>query len=85
MPELTDTSREAGKIQVQLLRNASPAERVARVRSLSESVIRLSRRAISRSKPLLSNQETKLEFISLHYGKRLAEKVKTYIMTIDKK
>jgi hypothetical protein len=79
MPELNDTSAEAEKIQIQMLRNATPAQRFARARSLSRSVISLSRRAIGRNKPLFSDLEVKMEFVSLHYGKSLADKVSRYI------
>lgn len=79
MPELNDTSPEADEVQIQMLRKASTAERFAKARSLSGSVVRLSRQAISRNKPLFSDQEVKLEFVSLHYGKTLAEEVIAYI------
>lgn len=80
MPILNDTSPEAEAIQIKMLQKASAIGRFTRARSLSSTVIRLSRRAIKRNHPSFSDNEVKLEFISLHYGKLLAEKVRNYIL-----
>lgn len=77
---VNDTSPEAEEVQIRMLRKASTAERFAIARSLSSTVIRLSRRAIKRNQPGFSDREVKLEFISLHYGKSLAEQVNRYMM-----
>jgi len=79
MPEINDTNPEANEVQIQMLRRASTTERIARTCSLSSTVIKLSRRAIRRNRPAFSDCEVKLEFISLHYGKTLAEQVRRYI------
>ena len=76
---MNDTSPEIEKIHVQMLRNAGVSKRIARARSLSSTVIQLSRRAVSKGRPSFSDREVKLEFISLHYGADLAEKVKRFI------
>ena len=70
--ELNDTSPEVEEMQIRMLRRASTAQRFARARSLTNTVIHLSRQAIGRNQPALSDREIKLEFISLHYGKELA-------------
>ena len=80
MPELNDTSPEVEEKQIQMLRKAATPQRFARARSLCSTVIHLSRRAIGRSQPSLSEREIKLEFISIHYGKELAEKVKQILI-----
>lgn len=78
-----DTHPEAEKVLISLIRKASIAERMSRVRSLSETVINLSRRAIKRANPDLTEQELDLMFIALHYGKPLAEKVREYLLNRD--
>jgi hypothetical protein len=76
---LSDTSPEAEKAQIELLRKLTVAERFARVRSLTARTVRLSKRAIARANPNLSPEEQKVRFIELHYGKELAERVRTYL------
>ncbi len=78
--QLNDTSPEVEEKQIQMLRKAATAQRFARARSLTNTVIYLSRRAIGRNQPSFSDREIKLKFISLHYGKELAEKVKRFIL-----
>jgi len=58
------------------LREAGTAGRFARARSLSASVIALSRRAIRRRHPEWSEREVLLEFVALHYGRDLAARIR---------
>ena len=74
--QLNDTSPEVEEKQIQMLRKAATAQRFARARSLTNTVIYLSRRAIGRNQPSFSDREIKLKFISLHYGKELAENLR---------
>jgi len=74
----TDTTREAEQWQLRLLREKSPAERLAMAVRLTSEVIRASRRAISRAHPELTEQEVGLLFIELHYGRELADAVRQY-------
>jgi hypothetical protein len=71
----SDTAAEAERVQVELARKMSAAEKVAQARSLSALVIGLSRRAIARANPHLSQQELDVKFVELHYGKELAERL----------
>jgi hypothetical protein len=75
---LSDTSPEAEKVQIELLRRCSVAERFAKVRSLTARTFGLSKRAIARANPDLSPQELQIKFIELHYGKDLADRVGRY-------
>ena len=79
MPQLSDTDEKIEKIQIDLIRQLSTSERVSRVRSLSQTVIRLSRRAIRQANPDLSEKELKYIFLAYHYGNEVAEKFKKYI------
>ena len=80
MPEpLSDTHPEAEKYQISLLRRVSVAERFSMTRSLSRTVLRLSRRAISRANPTLSELEMELAVIAHFYGDELAELLRDYL------
>ncbi|MDP2983005.1 MAG: hypothetical protein Q8O92_06735 [Candidatus Latescibacter sp.] len=76
---LTDTHPKAEEFQISLLRRASVAERLSLTRSLSRTVIQLSRRAIARANPGLSKQERDIAFVVYHYGNDLAERLRKYL------
>jgi hypothetical protein len=62
--------------QIALFRKASPARRIRTTRSLTRSVIQLSRRALRRRRPGASEEEIDVAFVSLHYGPELAARVR---------
>ena len=74
-----DTAPQAEKVQIELIRKSSVSERVSKVRSLSQTVMYLSRRAIQRANPLLSKREVDLAFVANHYGENLAECLRLYL------
>lgn len=74
-----DTAPQAEKVQVELIRESSVSRRVSRVRSLSQTTMYLSRRAIQRTKPTLSEREVDLAFVANHYGEKLAERLRLYM------
>jgi len=74
-----DTAPEAEKIQIELIRKSSISRRISIVRSLSQTVIYLSRRAIKRAKPFLSERELDIAFVANHYGEELAERLRLYL------
>ncbi len=74
-----DTSPQAEKIQIQLIRESSVSKRISRVRSLSQTTMYLSRRAIQRTNPTLSEREVDLAFVANHYGEKLAERLRLYM------
>ena len=76
---LTDTDPEAARVQLELLRRASPARRLRLALSLSESVLSLSRAGIARRLPGASPREIGLEFVRLHYGEELADELRQYL------
>ncbi len=75
----SDTHPDAEKVQIELLRKASTSERCALMCSLTATAVSLSRRAIARANPDLSPQEVDLKFVELHYGKKLASRVRRYL------
>jgi hypothetical protein len=74
-----DTTPEAEKIQIDLIREASVPRRMSTVRSLSRTVIYLSRRAIQRARPSLTEREVDIAFVANHYGEELAERLRLYL------
>jgi hypothetical protein len=74
-----DTHPKAKRFQIQLLRKASVAERIARMRSLSQTAIQLSRRAILRANPELDETQLDLLLVAYHYDTDLADCVKKYL------
>lgn len=74
-----DTDPQAEKVLVELIRKSSVAERISRVCSLSQTVMYLSRRAIQRANPDMSEREVDLLFVELHYGKDLADRLRSYM------
>ena len=74
-----DTCLTVEEVQISLIRQASAAKRISRVRSLSQTTIQLSRRAISRANPELSERELNLVFVAYHYGDDLAKRLREYM------
>ena len=74
-----DTHPEVERVHIQLLSQAGPARRLALARSLSQSTIEMSRRAIGKRHPHLSSLEISLKFVQLCYGDDLAHRLKIYI------
>lgn len=76
---LDDTHPKIKEIQISLMRKAGISERTMRMRSLSQTVINLSRRAISRTHPEYNKHDVDLFFVRLHYGDDIADRLQTYI------
>ena len=67
-----DTTPDAERVQVDLLRRAPIARRLHLAMSLSSTVISLARRALARAYPDASARELDLRFVELHYGRDIA-------------
>lgn len=68
----SDTSAEAERVQVELLRAAPVSRRLQLAWSLSATVIGAARYAVARQHPHLSQRELDARFVELHYGRELA-------------
>ena len=68
-----DTTPDAERVQVALIRAAPVARRLHLAFSLSATVIGAARRALARAHPQASARELDLRFVSLHYGSDIAE------------
>jgi hypothetical protein len=71
--ESTDTTPDAARVQVNLLRDASVARRLHLACSLSAAVVSTARRALARKNPHASSAELDVRFAAVHYGLDLAE------------
>ncbi len=74
-----DTNIKSEKMLISLLREKSAAEKFALIRSLSQSTIQLSKRAIARANEGIDDDHLNVLFIDLHYGKELANQFKRRI------
>ena len=74
-----DTDVDAERVQLDLLRKASPGERAALAMSLSATVISLARRALQSQDPGASELAIKLRFVELHYGRELAAELAAFL------
>ena len=71
-----DTSPEAERVQIELVRKASPAKLFGLVRSLSETLIQMNRQTLRELHPEMSEEELALIFVELNDGKALADHVR---------
>jgi len=78
-----DTNPEIEQIQLRLLRKASVAKRIAGMRSLSETVIGLSRRGIRKANPGLGEKDLAYMIVAHHYGPALGTCFRTYLDSRD--
>lgn len=68
-------SAEAERVQLDLVRRASPARRASLALSWSRTMMGLARRSLRRSRPEATEEEIGVLFVSLHYGKELARRL----------
>jgi hypothetical protein len=72
-----DTSPEMERVQIELIRKASPAKIFGLVRSMSQTMIQASRENIRKLHPDANQEELTMIFVELCYGKELANLVRT--------
>lgn len=77
---LTDTDPATEAEHLRLLKAASVSRRFQLLRSMTASVLRLSRRAILRRNPDASPDEIALKWIALHYGADLEAEVRRHLL-----
>jgi hypothetical protein len=74
-----DTRPEAAAVQLGLLRRASVGRRAALARSLSSTVIGLSRQALRDVMKGVTDAEVMDRWLALTYGEDLARRVRDYV------
>lgn len=77
--QLIDTNVKSEQMLVSLLRKKNTAKKFALIRSLSKSIIQLSKRAIARANKGIDDDQVDIIFIDLHYGNELAHQFKRRI------
>ena len=75
-PLSPDTRPEIEAVHLELLRKAGPGRRAEMVRSLSATMVRLSRAAVAKAHPELDAAEARLRWVEIHYGAALAAGVR---------
>ena len=78
-PLWADTDADTEAEMIRLLHSASVARRFELVQALTSSVISLSRRALARSRPEVSELEVLLEWVGIHYSKETELEVRGYL------
>jgi hypothetical protein len=76
---LSDTHPDAERVQIELLRQMTGAQRISKLRSQTALVVGLARQAIARTNPQLDEQDVNLLWVKQTYGKDLAEKLRDYL------
>lgn len=74
-----DTSEEAARVQLDLIRRASPTRRIEACLGLSRSLIALSRAALRKRRPEAQEQEIMLEWAEINYGVALGARLRSYL------
>lgn len=76
--DISDTSEDALAVQLECLRRMTPQERLRRACDWSDQIRRMSFSAIRRRHPEYTEDEVRLKFIELTYGKQLANEVRDF-------
>jgi len=74
-----DTNPEVERVLISLIRKLTMEEKLNRTLQFSSSIINLSKWAIARANPDLSEDERNILFVKYHYGNALAKKVREYL------
>ena len=72
---LSDTDNASLRVQVDLLRRATPGRRLELALALSADVVSLALAGIRRRSPGISDTDAGLRFVAIHYGTDLAAAV----------
>ncbi len=79
LTQARDTHPEAERVQIELLRKATPERRLELGLTFCEEGLAIAHHAIAQANPLLSEEERKLIFVEITYGKDLADRVRAYL------
>ena len=82
-PRPADTSVDAERVQIDLIRKAPVSRRLHVAWSLTATVISAARQALARAQPHASPQELDLRFVELHYGRDLAAALRADLIRRD--
>lgn len=74
-----DTNQKTEEVLISLIRKAKPSKKFDQVRSLSQTTLNLSRRAIIRRNSKLDDIQQDILLVNYYYGQELADKFRNYI------
>ncbi|HEM49038.1 MAG TPA: hypothetical protein ENO27_02390 [Caldithrix sp.] len=74
-----DTNQKTEDVLISLIRKAKPSKKFDQVRSLSQTALNLSRRAINRKNSALDDVQQDILFVNYYYGPELSAKFCNYI------
>ena len=74
-----DTDPEADRVQIELLRAATPERRAELALGLSAQAISLARRARAEQSPGATDRDIGLRFVELSYGRELAAELAAFL------
>lgn len=80
---MDDTDPKIAAIQRALLREAGVGKRAMLLRSLSSTVIELSRRELRSKRPGASDRELAIEWVQHNYGADLAARLNRFLLARD--
>jgi hypothetical protein len=75
---LSDTHPDIERVQTELARRTSGAQKITQLRSQTALVTSLSRQALARANPQLDEREVNLLWVEHAYGKDLAKRLRDY-------
>lgn len=76
---LSDTHPDAERVQIELLRQKTPMQRLGMALDLTDSLLRSSRQTIASRNPHLNAHELTVKCVELYYGKQLAAQLRDYL------
>ncbi len=76
---LSDTSPEAERVQIELLRRAGPGRRAELMSSLTNSCIQRAKASVRRAYPDADEVELQRRYIALQYDPALADAYANYV------
>jgi hypothetical protein len=74
-----DTDAAADRVQMALLRSATPARRASLALSLTATVVGLARHALAGQDPAATEEEIGLRFVELSYGREIAAELAAFV------
>ncbi len=80
---LSDTSDAAARVQLDLLRKCGCERRAQLMRSMTRTVIELSRAALREQLPSVSESDMLMHWVDLQYGRDLGQRVRSYVAARD--
>jgi hypothetical protein len=78
---LSDTHPDAERVQIELLRRATPEARLGKALGLTSAMLSASRETIAALNPGLDQEELGVKRVELYYGKELAGRLSAYLKT----